>query len=151
FQGKQLVSEKNMREMHSPQMIIPLAGQARDMNPDTLQMSYGFAWVIQDYRGRLLVSHAGAIDGFRAHITLLPQEKLGLVLLNNLHNTEMNLALSNALVDCLLGLPKKDWNQNISQQVAKQEANAAAKRHERDANRHPGTRPSRELAAYAGQ
>src|SRR5262249_41152888 len=49
FEGKRLVSAKNLGETHMPQTIIRLEGTARDMNPDTFQMSYGMAWVIQDY------------------------------------------------------------------------------------------------------
>jgi CubicO group peptidase (beta-lactamase class C family) len=150
FEGKRLVSAKSLGETYTPQIIIPLAGQARDMNPETLLMSYGMAWVIQDYRGRLQLSHAGAIDGFRVHITLLPSDKLGIVLLNNLHNAEMNLALSNAIVDKALGLPTKDWNAYIAAQVVRREQAAAAKRQEREAGRHLGTQPSRELSAYVG-
>ena len=150
FDGKRLVSAKNLAEMHSPQMVIPLAGAARDLNPDTHQMNYGLGWVLQDYRGEFLVSHAGAIDGFRAHLTLVPDRKLGLVLLNNLHMSQMNLAVSNQLVDLLLGLPKKDWNRFVAEQVRKSEEEAAARVQEKLARRHPNTKPSREAAAYTG-
>ena len=70
-------------------------------------MSYGMGWVLEDYRGVGLCSHAGAIDGFRVQITLVPKEKIGIVILANLHFTRMNLALSNSLVDLLLGLPRE--------------------------------------------
>jgi CubicO group peptidase (beta-lactamase class C family) len=148
--GKRLVSAASLEETHTPQNIIRLEGQAKAMNPDTLQMSYGMAWVVQDYRGRLVVSHAGAIDGFRAHLTLLPRDGIGIVLLNNRHQTWMNLALSNTLVDLLLGLPKKDWNRYLLDQVHYQEAEAQERLREREAKRQHGTRPSRELGAYAG-
>ena len=150
LKGKRLVSAKNLNETHTSQTIIRLEGDVRGMNPDTFQISYGMGWVIQDHRGQLLVSHAGAIDGFRAHITLLPKAKLGIVLLNNLHQTQMNLALSNNLVDLLLGLPKKDWNAYIGEQVRKQEAAALTRYQEREASRKLGTKPSRDLVAYAG-
>ena len=150
FQGKRLVSSHSLGETHSPQIVIPLGGSARDMNPQTHFMSYGMAWVIQDYRARLQLSHAGAIDGFRAHITFLPADGLGIVLLNNLHNSEMNLALSNAIIDHLLTLPGKDWNACIGEAVDKREAAAREKRQAREASRRYGTHPSRELSAYAG-
>jgi CubicO group peptidase (beta-lactamase class C family) len=150
FGGKRLVSAKNLEETHTPQNIIPLEGKAREMNPDTLQMSYGMGWVIQDYRCHLLVSHAGAIDGFRAHITLIPKKKIGIVLLNNLHQTNMNLALSNNIVDLLLGLPKKDWNAYIGEQTRKDEAAAREHLLEREKSRKPGTKPSLPLEEYAG-
>src|SRR5207248_4353950 len=108
--GKRLVSAARLGETHTPQMIIPLEGASRALHPDTEQMSYGMAWVIQDYRGHLLVSHAGVIDGFRAHLALLPEDGWGVAVLSNLHATRMNLALSNRLVDRLLGLPGRDWN-----------------------------------------
>jgi CubicO group peptidase (beta-lactamase class C family) len=150
FNGKRLVSSKNLAETHAAQMIIRLEGPARDLNPDTHQMNYGMGWVLHDYRGQFLVSHAGAIDGFRAHLTLVPDAKLGIVLLNNLHGTQMNLAVSNQLVDLLLGLPKKDWSFLIAEQVKKGEAAAEAKKRERDAKRKAGTKPTLPLSAYTG-
>ena len=146
----QLVSAKNLQETHTPQTIIRLDGNVRDMNPDTTQISYGMGWVIQDHRCQLLVSHAGAIDGFRAHITLIPKAKIGVVLLNNLDNTNMNLAVSNSLVDVLLGLSKKDWNAYVAEQVRKQESASRTRYFEREKNRKPESKPSLPLAAYAG-
>ena len=45
------------------------------------------AWRIQDYRGTLMLSHAGAIDGFEAQIILLPKEGIGIALLCNLNQS----------------------------------------------------------------
>ena len=113
--------QSNLAETHTPQIVLRLEGSARNMNPDTLQMSYGMGWLLYDYRGQLLVSHAGAIDGFRAQITLVPHARLGIVLLNNLQATQMNLAAGNNLLDLLLGLPRKDWNAYLGEQVRKEE------------------------------
>jgi CubicO group peptidase (beta-lactamase class C family) len=148
--GKRLVSAANLAETHSPQMVIRLEGIERDMQPDTVQMTYGMGWVLQDYRGVGLCSHAGAIDGFRVHFTLIPEKKIGIVLLNNLQHTRMNQALSNSLVDLLLDLPKKDWNAVCSRAVRKAEAAAADKAREREARRKPDAAPSLPLTAYAG-
>src|SRR5262249_18550586 len=93
----------------------------------------------------------GLLDGFRTHVTLVPGDRLGIVLLNNLHGTGMNLALSNTLLDHLLGLPRKDWH-GLLRAVAKDEEKEAAERvRQHEAARQPGTRPSREAAAYAGR
>jgi hypothetical protein len=97
------------------------------------------------------VSHAGTIDGFRAHITLLPREGYALAVLANRHHTRMNLALSNMLVDHLLGLPPKDWHGHLRDVVQQEEAAKRAAREQRDRQRRPGTRPSRPLADYAGE
>jgi hypothetical protein len=113
-------------------------------------MSYGMGWVIQDYRGRSLVSHGGAIEGFRTHLTLVPKSGLGLVLVCNLTDARMNQALVNALLDHLLGLPKKDWNGLYAGLLKKEQEATAERMRTWLAGRHLNTKPSRELSAYAG-
>jgi hypothetical protein len=132
-------------------MVIRLEGSARDMNPDTHQLNYGMGWVLQDHRGQFLASHAGVIDGFRAHITLVPDAKLGIVLLSNLHGTQMNHALSNQLLDHFFHLPRRDWNQFFAGQLRKSEEAAAARVQDREARRQRDTRPTLELAGYVGK
>jgi len=63
----------------------------------------------------------------------------------------MPAALSASLVDRMLGLEKKDWN-GIYKALRKKEDAAEAKRLRAwRAMRQPGTRPSRELEAYAAE
>jgi CubicO group peptidase (beta-lactamase class C family) len=147
--SKRLVTAANLRVTHTPQMVIRLEGESA-LHPDTNQMSYGMGWVIQDYRGRLLVSHAGVIDGFRVHITLLPREHLGFVILTNLYQTRMNLAASYKLVDLLLGIKGRDWDALTLREMDRQKKAAREELRKRLASRHQGTKPSLGLAAYAG-
>ncbi len=147
---RRIGSAANLAETHTPQMVIRLDGIERDLHPETVQMSYGMGWVLEDYRGVGLCSHAGAIDGFRAHITLIPEKKIGIVLLNNLQYTRMNLPLSNSLVDLLLGLPRKDWNGLCADAVRRDEEAAAEKARDRESRRNRDTTPSCELSAYTG-
>jgi CubicO group peptidase (beta-lactamase class C family) len=151
FEGKRLISSRNMAEMHTPQMVILPADWGRSYNPETHQITYGMAWTIHDYRGLHLVSHGGAIDGFRANITLLPDQKIGIVVLSNLDQENMPEALRFSLIDILLGLAPRDWDAVLMEHFrdeAKKEAAAAKKRSD---SRMPNTKPSRELTAYAGE
>jgi CubicO group peptidase (beta-lactamase class C family) len=150
FRGKRLVSARNLAETHAPQTIMHLEGSGRAFQPHTIQMSYAMGWVVQDYRGHLLVSHGGAIDGFRAHITLAPNDQLGIVLLNNLQGTQLNLAVSNSIVDLLLDLGTTDWNTYMLDVVKKEEAAKKESARRWRESRRRGTRPSRALSAYAG-
>jgi len=139
--------------MHTPQMVMRPQDQdwGREFNPETRQMSYGLAWMIHDYRGIHLVSHGGAIDGFRANITLLPDQKIGIVVLSNLDQENMPEALRYSLIDIVLGLPERDWNSILMEHFAneaKQEATAAKKFLD---SRVANTKPSRDLASYAGE
>jgi len=114
FDGKRLVSRENFDALHQPHMVIPKTGIAYWINPETVQLAYGYGWVVQDYHGHREISHAGYIDGFRAHLTMFPDDHMGIVLLNNLDGTMMNLALSNSLVDELLDFPRRDWDTELS-------------------------------------
>jgi CubicO group peptidase (beta-lactamase class C family) len=147
--GKRLVSEKNLLETRTPQNTIKLDGLARAMNPDTEKLQYGLGWVVLDHRGKRVQTHGGQIDGFRTQITILPDEKLGFAILNNLHETRMNQALTNSLIDAYCGLSERDWNaffRKIVEQVEKSKRDALAAR---DAAR-TGAKPSLPLASYAG-
>ena len=55
--------------------------------------SYGFGWFIQDYRGQQVWMHTGSIDGICAIIGLMPNERLGVYVLENLDHAEMRHAL----------------------------------------------------------
>jgi len=150
WKGQRLVSADNLAETHMPQLIIRREGIVKRENPFTTQISYALGWVVLDYRGHKLVTHAGNIDGMRAHITLAPAAGIGVAILCNLQDTRMNLALSNHLMDHLLGLPFHDWD-GLYGQVLKEHYEAAlAVVRERDKKRMRGTKPSMPLEAYTG-
>jgi CubicO group peptidase (beta-lactamase class C family) len=72
YDGKRLVSEKGFSEFISPQM--KMGGKS----------SYGLGWFLRNWRGHKVVEHGGNIDGFNAQVALMPDQKLGFVLLTNL-------------------------------------------------------------------
>lgn len=148
--GERIVSEANLRETHTPQIVVRMREATRAFNPETQQISYGLGWVIQDYRGKLLVMHAGLIDGFRAHLTLLPKDGYAFAILANRDATSMNLALSNSLTDFLLGLPKKDWNKYLLDVEADEEAEAKRRVRQEELDRR-GLSPSLALEEFAGE
>jgi CubicO group peptidase (beta-lactamase class C family) len=148
--SRRLISARNLDAMHTSQIVIPLDAADRIQFPETNQMSYGMGWVIQDHFGHRLLQHGGAIDGFRCHFTLVPKARLGIVLLCNLHQTRMNIALSNSLLEMLLGLPPRDWNAIVSAAQRRDEADAEQKESEKQTRRQPDRKPLRELAGYTG-
>lgn len=112
-----LISAENLAVLHTPQMLIPMTPEVKRWNPHSVQLSYGMGWIVADYRGHRLLMHGGMIDGFRTQVLLIPEKKLGIALFNNLHETKMNAALGNSLIDHFLDLPAQDWNA-IFQKVA---------------------------------
>jgi CubicO group peptidase (beta-lactamase class C family) len=106
--GKQVVSAAALEETHTPRIPVPLTAAERAAG--ATQASYALGWHISDYRGHAIHEHAGAVKGFRARIILVPRKKLGLVVLTNLEEGGIVKVAANSLLDYLLGLEKKDWN-----------------------------------------
>lgn len=151
FEGRQILKPATLKEMHSAQMAMPVDDPvARVLGSESNLTSYGLGWVAQDYRGHHMVSHGGAIDGFRAAVALLPNQRYGIVILSSLGGTSLPEALRNLIADHLLGLEAKDWTKAYLDRTAKQEAEAKQRAQEQEQKRHKDTKPSRELAAYTG-
>ena len=150
YDSNRLISKQNMQEMHEPQMAISPSGElAKVFFPDSMQLSYGLAWFVQDYRGHQLILHPGDIDGFAALVVLIPEIHTGYFLVIN-SSSLCRQALGYQIADKLLNLPDGDW----SARFHKLEAEFKAEQKSAlawQAARKPGTHPSRELAAYAGQ
>lgn len=151
FNGQRLLSQAQHREMLTPQFVIP-QGQyypaARLANPNFT--AYGLGWFLQDYRGRLLAMHTGSIDGMSALVAMVPEERLGLVVLINLDHAELRHALMYRIVDAYLGGPARDWSAELRPVYQGMVDRDEAARREREARRVRGTRPSLPLSAYAG-
>ncbi|HEX9983126.1 MAG TPA: serine hydrolase [Thermoanaerobaculia bacterium] len=150
FDGQRLVSTEALNETKTPQTVIRVEGSTKESNPETLLEAYGMGWVVQDYKGELLVSHSGSLNGFRTHVDLLPKQNAGFVVLINVGRSYATVALRNALSDLLLGKPSRDWNAYYLALDRKAEMEAEKARSEREAKRQPDTTPSHDLSAYAG-
>lgn len=71
WNGKRFVSEKGFEQIVAPQMTM--GGTS----------AYGLGWFLRDWQGNKVVEHGGNIDGFNALVAMLPDQKLGFVLLTN--------------------------------------------------------------------
>lgn len=149
--GRQLVSPERLADTHSPQFALPLDAATRALCPDTNLLSYALGWLVQDYRGYGLVSHAGMIDGFRVQLTLVPRAGLALGVMVNAHQSRATNAITNGLLDHYLGLPVRDWNDYLRGVTRREKQAADAVRAERERRRVPGEKPPMPLATYAGR
>jgi len=136
--------------MHTPQTVIPLEGALEKLYPESHFLTYGLGWFLSDYRGRKVVEHGGAIDGMRAEVAMIPEEKLGIVILTNLGGSVLPQPLMYRIFDAFLGGPQRDWSAEILKtfKVLEEQAKAVEKKAESD--RVKGTSPSLALEKYAG-
>ena len=147
FKGQQVIPAAALRAAHAPQMIMPGGMQFDEISYGT----YGMGWAIHTYRGNLRLSHGGGIDGFSALVSLLPRAKFGVVILTNLGGTPLPGLVANEVYDRLLGLPAIDWNARQKEATERGRRNAERQRAEAEKDRKNGTKPSLDLAGYAGK
>jgi CubicO group peptidase (beta-lactamase class C family) len=147
--GKQVVPRRILAETHTPQIVVPLTGE-RERLVGTTQMSYALGWNISDYRGRLLLEHGGAVDGFRARILLLPKDHVGIVLLTNIEEGGIVQATGNMLLDHLLKAPRHDWHRAYLDRRKEAEESQVRRAKDLEKDRVKGTKPSHDLDAYTG-
>lgn len=150
FEGKQIVSEAAIREMHMPQTVIRLEGQYPLLYPDAHFFNYGMGWFLSDFRGKKLVEHGGAIDGMRALVAMIPEEKTGLVILTNMNGTILPQYLAYRIFDAYMGKEPKDWAAEALPRIKAQEQQALAAQTRALNDRVKGTNPSLGLQEYAG-
>ena len=82
-QGPKILAEPTVAEMHTPQMVIRKEGSWANYFPASTLITYGLGWFVNDYRGEIVVEHGGSIDGMRALVSMIPEKKMGLVVLTN--------------------------------------------------------------------
>ena len=111
---QRLISEANLAQMHTPQIVM----QPETKFDDVMPFGYGLGWFIDSYRGYKLVHHGGNIDGFSTLVSLMPQHRLGMVVMTNREASFLPRALSYGLYDRLLDLAPAPWNDRFDQMVA---------------------------------
>jgi len=117
-QGKygetQVLSARSAERLRTPETVIPelLAGALHNPStfPELGHTSYGLGFFVTTYRGHEVAWHSGSIDGFSALMTLLPREKIGVIILTNLSgNRPAPICVTRQILDKLLKLDPIDW------------------------------------------
>ncbi|MFZ1527186.1 MAG: serine hydrolase [Ferruginibacter sp.] len=87
---------------------------------------YGLGWVLSDVKGHKQVGHTGGLIGTVTQITLIPDMKLGIIVLTNQQVGAAFGTITNTIKDSYLGYQKRDWLKINSQRVSNnwKEANA---------------------------
>src|ERR1044071_1744457 len=94
FEGKRLVSEKNFKELVAVQNKV--AGN----------VNYGLGWFLREWHGHKVVEHGGNIDGFNALVAMMPDQKLGFVMLTNISGSPLGPYAMETVWSNLVGKPE---------------------------------------------
>lgn len=109
FAGRPVLSAERIDEMHRP--IEPGPAESRPTGvPRAPIHRYGLGWFVNDHAEKRVVEHSGVQNGFVSWMAMIPQTRMGVVILSNHHRSGINSALRSWVFDRLLGRPEYDWS-----------------------------------------
>jgi CubicO group peptidase (beta-lactamase class C family) len=107
YDGKQIIPVSAITQTRTPASIIGNGGSIFNKGHFSL---YGLGWGLQEYSGRKIVSHTGGVNGFVTSVTLIPEEKLGIIVFTNTDQNGFYEALKWEIMDSYLGLPYRNYS-----------------------------------------
>lgn len=115
--------------------------------------AYGLGFGLRDYRGRKLVSHTGGLPGYVSLVALVPEDRLGVVVLTNQEQTGVFRAVLYRVLDDYLGtsVPPVEWISAFRKQAEDERKKAEDAVARAVAARDASARPALPLARYAGR
>ena len=105
--------------------VLPAAAVRRLWQPTS--PGYGLGMRIGSWHGEKLAFHPGAIDGYAARISILPERRAGVIVLSNLSGqTRAAQIVSQVALDCLVDALPTDWLTRLGAQRPQPEQEPAA-------------------------
>ncbi|NTE03517.1 serine hydrolase [Agrobacterium tumefaciens] len=98
---QKLFSDAIARELWTPQTII-VGGNQGSFN------SYGLGWFLSNVNGKFQATHTGGLSGIVTQVTILPELKLGIIVLTNQQSGAAFNAITNSIKDGYLGIKGRD-------------------------------------------
>ncbi|WP_317172658.1 serine hydrolase [Hymenobacter polaris] len=106
-----LLKPATQREVWTPQTILPVGPTLPPYN--THFAAYGLGWFLRDVRGYKEVSHTGGEIGMVTKVLLLPELRLGIIVLTNQESGAAFTAVSSTIEDHYLGVTGLDRVQEM--------------------------------------
>jgi len=150
YNGKRIVSQNNLKLVHTGQTAmsgLPEFFTQNGLGP----MAYAMGWVDTTYRGHHMVWHNGGIDGFYSLLTMLPEDKIGVVILTNLIGNHALEPIAYSAFDRLLGLSLDPWLDRYKALDDKAKTAEEEAKKNKVSTAKTGTQSSHPLADFAGE
>ncbi len=119
--GKPFISPQVLRELWSPQTIIPVGGPGKY---NTHFAAYGLGFGLTDVSGYKQVRHTGGLEGMVTEITMIPELNLGIIVLTNQQEGGAFSSITNQIKDGYFGKTGNDWVADLSANRTKAVADA---------------------------
>ena len=134
--------------MWAPHNPFYLSENSKEYLPGRHFAGYGLGWSLMDYHGNLVVSHGGGYDGMYSRVMLIPDLKLGVVVLTN-SMEGISTPLTYYIANQYLRKDMRDWSKEFL------ERSRSRNRHKDDVekrrnNKVEGTSPAKPMEDYVG-
>ncbi len=147
--GSRLFTPRTTRELWGPVTPMPIVRPPTGLEPlATDYRAYALAFVVQEYRGRKMVTHTGGLPGYVSRVAMIPDHRLGVAVLTNQEAGAAFEAITYRILDHYLDAPETDWLAAYSAVQARRDS-AAAEGGKVDTEQRSSP-PSLPLDAYAG-
>ncbi len=103
-----VLSAPLLATLHSPIISTPGEMRAGWRRERIYSASYGLGWRVFDYAGHQVIFHAGAVQGYRGLVALVPERDLGVAILWN-SDSSVPSGLLPTILDRAIGLPSQQW------------------------------------------
>ncbi len=145
FEGERLLSAHFLRELQTP-LVHVLTSEFSEIG-DT---HYGLGFMYHHYRGERVLNHGGGWIGWGTLMTLVPDRGIGIAVFTNRDPSAVPDILTYFVIDRLCGKPPVDWFDRFRDRRRAMLKQMEVDQQTRRAVRRTGTRPSHDLAEYAG-
>jgi CubicO group peptidase (beta-lactamase class C family) len=152
--GSRLFSVSTWRNVST--LVTPMPMAARPTLPELAPLlrnfnGYALGLGVCDYRGRKMLTHTGGLPGYVSMVSMIPDLKLGVVVLTNQESGAAFSAISYHVLDYYMNAtPATDWLAAYSKLVAMQQGGIAQAEKQAASSRNASSKPSLPLAQYAG-
>ena len=151
-EGEQLISTDQFDQLLRPVTLLPGTSYVAK-NTGSYLNAYALGWGVSTFYGQPMLSHGGGLWGMTTLIVVMPKQKLGVFVSNNLMSPAPR-AVANDIVDQFLqGISKdagKDWIAIVAEASGARRSDAAEVVAEAETARDTNSRSSLALDAYVG-
>ena len=134
--------------MWVPHNPFYLSENAKEYLPGRHFAGYGLGWGLMDYYGNLVASHGGGYDGMYSRVMMIPDLKLGVVVLTN-SMEGISTPLTYYIANQYLGQDMRDWSKEYLDRSRSSNGHKDDVEERRN-KRVGGTTPAKSIADYVG-
>lgn len=138
--GKQFIEKEQQNLLWTMHNNNKLSERSKEALPGRHFVGYGLGWGLMDYHGNMAVSHGGGYDGMYSRVMMIPDIKLGIVVLTNTMEG-ISTPLTYYIVNQYLKKDMRDWSAEYLERARSRNGHKDDVE-ERKAAKKSGTQPS---------